>query len=66
MSVRRGTILVVEDDPKLRFILHKQLDSAGFDVVPVESGDAALTTLETITPDLVLLNKSIALARSQH
>jgi len=52
----RGTILVVEDDPKLRFIIHAQLDSAGFDVVVREGGDAALTTLETLTPDLVLLN----------
>jgi len=52
----RGTILVVEDDPKLSFIIHAQLHSAGFDVVPRESGDAALTTLETLTPDLVLLN----------
>jgi DNA-binding response OmpR family regulator len=52
----RATILVIEDDLKLRFIIEKQLDSAGFDVVPRESGDAALTTLETLTPDLVLLN----------
>jgi len=52
----RGTILVVEDDPKLGFIIHAQLDSAGFDVVVREGGDAALTTLETLTPDLVLLN----------
>jgi len=52
----RGTILVVEDDPKLGFIIHAQLHSAGFDVVPQESGEGALTTLETLTPDLVLLN----------
>jgi DNA-binding response OmpR family regulator len=54
--VSRGTVLVVEDDVRLRFILHAQLERAGFDVIPVENGDAALTTLETLTPDLVLLN----------
>ncbi|HYQ90450.1 MAG TPA: response regulator [Candidatus Binatia bacterium] len=51
-----GTILVVEDDPKLRFIIDSQLYSAGFEVVTEEGGDGALTTLETLTPDLVLLN----------
>jgi two-component system, sensor histidine kinase and response regulator len=48
--------MVVEDEPRLRFIVQSQLKSAGFDVVPEESGDAALRTLETLTPDLILLN----------
>ena len=56
LRVTRGTILVVEDEPRLRFIVHKQLESAGFDVVSEESGEAALRTLGTLTPDLVLLN----------
>jgi len=50
------TILVVEDDPKLRFIIEKQLLDAGFDTVAVEGGDAALRELGSFTPDLVLLN----------
>ena len=48
--------MLVEDDPKLRFILLAQLEPAGFDVVPLEDGEAALTSLATLTPDLVLLN----------
>jgi len=56
VEVSKGTVLLVEDDPRLRFIIHAQLKSAGFDVVPLEDGNAALTTLETLTPDLVLLN----------
>ena len=47
---------MVEDDARLRFILHKQLESAGFDVIGLESGESALATLEAETPDLVLLN----------
>ena len=52
----RGTILLVEDQLILRFIIEKQLDSAGFDIIPAENGKAALSKLETVTPDLVLLN----------
>jgi DNA-binding response OmpR family regulator len=52
----QGTILVVEDQPILRFIIERQLRSAGFDVVAEEGGEVALTTLETLTPDLILLN----------
>jgi two-component system phosphate regulon response regulator PhoB len=50
------TILVVEDDPKLRFIIEKQLRDANFDTVAVEGGDAAMRELGTLTPNLVLLN----------
>jgi two-component system, cell cycle response regulator len=53
---RHLCILVVEDEPRLRFILHRQLQSNGFDVFAVETGEDALKILETITPDLVLLN----------
>jgi len=51
----RRTVLVIEDDPKLRFILEEQL-IADFDVITAESAEAALTELQTFTPDLVLLN----------
>jgi DNA-binding response OmpR family regulator len=55
----RGCILVIEDEPRLRFIIHRQLQSAGFEVVPHEDGIAALRALETTTPDLVLLNVNL-------
>jgi DNA-binding response OmpR family regulator len=52
----RGTILVPENEPRLRFILERQLVEAGFEVATFESGEAALKTLKTLTPDLILLN----------
>src|SRR5689334_18906766 len=54
MSLR--TILIVEDDLKLRFIIEKQLCDADFDTVAVEGADAALRELGTLTPSLILLN----------
>jgi two-component system cell cycle response regulator len=52
----RGTILVVEDEPRLRFILERQLVEADFEVLSFESGEDALKMLETLTPDIVLVN----------
>ena len=52
----RAAVLVIEDEPRLRFIVERQLKEAGFDVVAEESGEAAMKTLETLTPDLVLVN----------
>jgi two-component system phosphate regulon response regulator PhoB len=52
----RGTIMVVENDPRLRFILERQLAEADFKVSTFESGEAAFKELGASTPDLVLLN----------
>ena len=52
----RGTVLVVEDEPRLRTIIKLQLMQAGFDVIDHDSGEKALETLERQTPDLVLVN----------
>ncbi|HTM00918.1 MAG TPA: response regulator [Candidatus Omnitrophota bacterium] len=54
--MNRATVLVVEDEPRLRFIIERQLSEAGFDVLSEESGEAALKTLGTQIPDLVLVN----------
>lgn len=55
-NVGRGTIMVVEDEPRLRFILERQLRETGFDVIPLESGEEALKMLETRSVDVVVLN----------
>lgn len=39
---RRGSVLVVDDEPQLRGLLARALKEAGFDVVEAEDGDAAL------------------------
>lgn len=49
-------ILVVEDDSSIRRILRLQLEAEGYDVTEAEDGMTALKTLETMTPDLVLLD----------
>jgi DNA-binding response OmpR family regulator len=52
----RGKILVIEDEPRIRFILERQLIETGFEVSAFESGKEALKTLKTFTPDLIILN----------
>src|SRR5262245_37290115 len=51
---RRATILVVDDDPDVRETLHDQLAIMSYDVVAVDSAEAALDATETSVPDLVL------------
>jgi len=47
-------ILVIEDDPGTQLILEHLLQEAGFKVIIAEHGIAALETLQTIKPDLIL------------
>jgi two-component system phosphate regulon response regulator OmpR len=53
MSV--GTVMVVDDEPEVRQVLHEFLSSRGYDVIPAASGTDALSALERLTPALVLL-----------
>ena len=51
-----GVVLIIEDEPELRFVINAHLRAAGFDVL--EAGDAA-TGLELATvkcPDLVIMD----------
>jgi two-component system KDP operon response regulator KdpE len=52
----RQTILVVDDDRRMRRLLKLNLESAGHRVVTVETGTAALEQAESDPPDLVLLD----------
>jgi putative two-component system response regulator len=55
--VSRHTVLVVEDDPQVRGLLVKLLAPEDVEVVPLESGEAALSRLDADDPvDLVLLD----------
>ncbi|NQZ98541.1 MAG: response regulator [Myxococcales bacterium] len=51
-------VLVVDDEPSVRSVLTKRLDTAGFDVLTASSGEAALALLEDVgsTVDLVILD----------
>ena len=47
-------ILVVDDEPDLRYILRWIFERAGHEVIDAGHGEAALTTVRMSPPDLVL------------
>jgi DNA-binding response OmpR family regulator len=55
-SVRRDTILVVDDTPETLGLLTDTLDHAGFTVLIATDGESALELLDQITPDLILMD----------
>jgi DNA-binding response OmpR family regulator/DNA-binding CsgD family transcriptional regulator len=55
-SVRRDTILVVDDTPETLGLLTDTLDHGGFTVLIATDGESALELLDQITPDLVLMD----------
>jgi CheY-like chemotaxis protein len=50
------TILVVEDEVKIRELLRSYLEREGFDVVSTGSGADAIVLAQTAAPDLVILD----------
>jgi two-component system phosphate regulon response regulator PhoB len=55
-SPRRATILVVEDDAALRDLYRTELTMAGYAVVAVADGVTALASIDTATPDAIVLD----------
>jgi DNA-binding response OmpR family regulator len=51
-----STVLVVEDERKLRDLVRSYLERAGFTVLTTDSGAEALTMAMTSAPDLVILD----------
>lgn len=51
-----GTILVVDDDGDIRDVVRIALVQAGYHVEEAADGRAALTTIERLKPDLVVLD----------
>lgn len=49
-----GTVLIVEDDPRLARDLALEMSLAGHEVTTVIDGKMALETLESLTPDVIL------------
>src|SRR5207248_4342128 len=56
MQTRPGHILIVDDDPLNRSLLAKSLETAGHRTTAVDNGFAALSAVEEVQPDLVLLD----------
>jgi DNA-binding response OmpR family regulator len=55
-SLRRDSILVIDDTPETLGLLTDTLDHAGFTVLIATDGESALDLLDQITPDLVLMD----------
>jgi two-component system chemotaxis response regulator CheY len=49
-------VLIVEDDPVNRRILHKAISAAGFDVLVTGDAMSALTETQRGKPDLIILD----------
>lgn len=54
MSIHK--IMIVDDSPTERHVLSDTLIKNGFDVIAVESGDAAVVRVKDIMPDLILMD----------
>lgn len=54
--MEKTSILLVEDDVELSKMVAGRLRDAGYDVVTVDSGPAAVAAVETQCPDLMLLD----------
>src|SRR5580693_485154 len=51
-----ATVLLVEDERKLRDLVRSYLERAGFTVLSTESGAEAITLAAAASPDLVVLD----------
>ena len=49
-------VLIIDDDTKLRKLLHEYLEDNGFEVLSLEDGTEALPTIEKASPDIVILD----------
>jgi len=49
-------VLIIDDDTKLRELLHEYLEENGYEVLSLEDGTEALTTIEKASPDIVILD----------
>jgi two-component system, cell cycle response regulator DivK len=56
MTVMSKRILVVEDQPDNRQILRDLFESAGYEIVEAEDGQAGLVAAKAQRPDLILMD----------
>lgn len=62
-TLATGTILLVEDDAKIRELLKQQLTTAGHSVMAADDGAAALRILDAMDHDLDLVLTDVAMPR---
>jgi len=51
-----STIMVVDDEPDIRFVIRKMLEKEGFSIIEADSGEQAMELLKDTVPDLILLD----------
>jgi CheY-like chemotaxis protein len=51
-----ATIMVIDDEPDIVFLVEKMLKKEGYDVMHAYSGEEGLKKLEKVKPDLILLD----------
>ncbi len=56
MKTQPATLLIVEDDPKVREVFSMRLKVAGYSILTAENGDEAVKVIEQNHLDLVLLD----------
>lgn len=54
--IMKGTILLIEDNEKNRYLVSFLLKSHGYEVIEAEDGRSGIETAVEITPDLILLD----------
>jgi DNA-binding response OmpR family regulator len=54
--MKKQTIMIIDDESTIRDVLRRYLELDGFLIIEAESGDEALASLGTHTPDLILLD----------
>src|SRR6266850_1429224 len=56
VSVSRGRVLIVDDEPEIRRVLRMALVSHGYEITEARSGEEALETFREPVPEIVLLD----------
>jgi len=54
MAIKK--ILIVDDSPTERHVLSEMLTSAGYEVIPSDSGEDSIMKAKTMRPDLILMD----------
>lgn len=55
-DLKNSKILVIEDSPEIITIIHAIFEKLDFDIITVDNGDNAFTTVKIESPDLILLD----------
>ena len=56
VSARRATVLLVDDNPRVRSFVRPAIEEAGFDCIEAEDGWTALDMIDDHQPDLIVLD----------